>query len=35
MQYGIRQLKRAWLGPHDVLNTLPVGQLLAAMRPPS
>jgi DNA polymerase (family X) len=35
MQYGIRQLKRAWLGPHDVLNTLPVGQLLAALRPPS
>ena len=22
MKYGIRQLRRAWLGPADVLNTL-------------
>jgi hypothetical protein len=22
MEYGIRQLRRAWLGPEDVLNTL-------------
>jgi DNA polymerase (family 10) len=33
MEYGIRQLKRAWLGPQDVLNTLEAGDLLAALRP--
>jgi DNA polymerase (family 10) len=32
MEYGIRQLKRAWLGPQDVLNTLEAGALLAALR---
>ena len=31
MEYGIRQLRRAWLGPEDVLNTLDAGDL----RPPS
>jgi DNA polymerase (family X) len=31
--YGIRQLRRAWLGPQDVLNTLPVNEFLAALRP--
>jgi DNA polymerase (family 10) len=33
MEYGIRQLKRAWLGPEDVLNTLEARELLAALRP--
>ena len=29
MKYGIRQLRRAWLAPGDVLNTLPPDQFLA------
>jgi len=33
MDYGIRQLRRAWLGPTDVLNTLEAKDLLAALRP--
>ena len=33
MRYGIRQLRRAWLTPGDVLNTLPVDQFRAALRP--
>jgi DNA polymerase (family 10) len=33
MEYGLRQLRRAWLGPQDVLNTLGADQLLAALRP--
>jgi DNA polymerase (family X) len=33
MEFGIRQLKRAWLGPGDVLNTLGADALLAALRP--
>ena len=33
MEYGIRQLRRAWLEPADVLNTLGAGELLAALRP--
>jgi hypothetical protein len=33
MDYGIRQLRRAWLGPGDVLNTLRAEDLLAALRP--
>lgn len=33
MDYGIRQLRRAWLGPEDVLNTLGAKELLAALRP--
>jgi DNA polymerase (family 10) len=33
MDYGIRQLCRAWLGPEDILNTLGPGELLAALRP--
>ena len=33
MDYGIRQLKRAWLGPEDVLNTLEADDFLAALRP--
>jgi DNA polymerase (family 10) len=33
MEYGVRQLRRAWLGPKDVLNTLPARQFLASLRP--
>jgi DNA polymerase (family 10) len=33
MEYGIRQLRRAWLGPEDVLNTLGPEELLSALRP--
>jgi len=32
MEYGIRQLRRACLGPEDVLNTLEPDALLAALR---
>jgi DNA polymerase (family 10) len=33
MDYGLRQLRRAWLGPADVLNTLGPEEFLAALRP--
>ncbi|HEX3473101.1 MAG TPA: DNA polymerase/3'-5' exonuclease PolX [Silvibacterium sp.] len=33
MRYGVKQLRRAWLRKEDVLNTLPVGEFLAALRP--
>jgi DNA polymerase (family 10) len=33
MDYGIRQLRRAWLGPGDVLNTLSAQDFLRALRP--
>jgi DNA polymerase (family 10) len=33
MAYGITQLRRAWLTAGDVLNTLPLEGLLAALRP--
>ena len=33
MEYGLRQLKRAWLGPQDVLNTLDAGAFIATLRP--
>jgi DNA polymerase (family X) len=33
LEYGLRQLRRAWLGPQDVLNTLSAGDFLAALRP--
>ncbi len=33
MKYGIRQLRRAWLGPEDVLNALGPEEFLAALRP--
>jgi DNA polymerase (family 10) len=33
MDYGLRQLRRAWLGPEDVLNTLGAEDFLAALRP--
>src|SRR6202012_4378981 len=32
MQYGIRQLRRAWLTKTDVLNTRPVEEFMAALR---
>jgi DNA polymerase (family 10) len=33
MRYGIRQLRRAWLTPADVLNTRGAADFLAALRP--
>jgi DNA polymerase (family 10) len=33
MRYGIRQLRRAWLTPDDVLNTRGANDFLAALRP--
>jgi len=33
MEYGLRQLKRAWLRRQDVLNTLEADAFLAALRP--
>jgi len=33
MEYGLRQLRRAWLAPADVLNTLGQQDLMAALRP--
>ncbi|HTV04765.1 MAG TPA: DNA polymerase/3'-5' exonuclease PolX [Acidobacteriaceae bacterium] len=33
MRYGIRQLRRAWLTKHDMLNTLGPDDFLAALRP--
>ncbi len=33
IEYGVRQLRRAWLGPRDVLNTRTAKQFLAALRP--
>jgi DNA polymerase (family X) len=33
MRYGIRQLRRAWLTPEDVLNTRTATDFLAALRP--
>jgi DNA polymerase (family 10) len=33
MEYGLRQLRRAWLGPEDVLNTLGPDEFLATLRP--
>jgi DNA polymerase (family 10) len=32
MEYGIRQLKRAWLGPQDLLNTMEADDFLGALR---
>jgi len=32
MEYGLRQLRRAWLGPDDVLNTKGADEFLAALR---
>jgi len=33
IEYGVRQLRRAWLGPEDVLNTLSAKKFLAALKP--
>jgi DNA polymerase (family X) len=33
MGYGVRQLRRAWLAPEDVLNTRGPDELLAGLRP--
>jgi len=33
MDYGLRQLRRAWLAPEDVLNTLGAKDFLKALRP--
>jgi DNA polymerase (family 10) len=33
MRYGILQLRRAWLAKEDVLNTRPVDEFLAGLRP--
>ncbi len=33
IQYGMRQLRRAWLTKQDVLNTLPAKKFLGALRP--
>ena len=33
MRYGVRQLRRAWLTKHDVLNTLSADKFLKALRP--
>lgn len=33
MRFGITQLRRAWLGPQDVINTLDPEAFLAALRP--
>ncbi len=33
MGYGVRQLRRAWLGPEDVLNTRGPDEFLAGLRP--
>jgi DNA polymerase (family 10) len=33
MKYGVRTARRAWLEPRHVLNTLPPGKFLAALRP--
>jgi DNA polymerase (family 10) len=32
LEYGLRQLRRAWLGPQDVLNTLEAEEFLGALR---
>ncbi len=33
MRFGITQLRRAWLTPADILNTLPFDAFMAALRP--
>ena len=33
MRYGVRMARRGWLEKKDVLNTLPLPKLLAALRP--
>jgi hypothetical protein len=31
MRYGVISARRGWLGPEDVLNTLPTDRLAAAL----
>jgi DNA polymerase (family 10) len=33
MHYGVTMARRAWLGPDDILNTLPLEQFVQALRP--
>ncbi len=33
MRYGVQMARRGWIEKKDVLNTLPLGQMLAALRP--
>jgi hypothetical protein len=33
MRYGVRMARRGWLEKKDVINTLPVEKMLAALRP--
>jgi DNA polymerase (family 10) len=33
MRFGVEQARRAWLEPKDVLNTLPLKDLLRFFRP--
>ena len=33
MDYGVLQLRRAWLGPEDVLNTQGAKKFLTSLRP--
>jgi len=35
MQYGLSQLRRAWLQAGDVLNTRPTAEFLAGLRRPA
>jgi DNA polymerase (family X) len=35
MKYGVETARRGWLEKHDVVNTLPLEQFLAALRPKS
>jgi DNA polymerase (family 10) len=33
IRYGVTMARRGWLEKHDVINTLPAEQFLAALRP--
>jgi DNA polymerase (family 10) len=33
MKYGVITARRAWLEPRDVINTLPLAEMLASLRP--
>jgi DNA polymerase (family 10) len=33
MRYGVLMARRGWLGPGDVINTLPAGEFARALRP--
>jgi len=32
MKYGVKQARRGWLGPDDILNTLPAARFAAALQ---